>query len=160
MPKNVDELRVANNQKESFDLIGHQGPAISAIKVQGQIGKIEKHLPEKYHEVGPTRWFTTTGAEQAPAIRPTQVIPMENRIDTTREYYGGGGQAQTTYVNSEIEESKRQGLGPLPFSNATLEVNHRLNQGIMVIIVFYQIIELLIVMKLLLVVFMVWPKLL
>ena len=124
MPKNVDDLRVANNQKQTFDLYGHQGPAISAIKVQGpndKIGKVEKHLPEKYHEVGPTRWFTTTGAEQAPAIRPTQVIPMENRIDTTREYYGASGQGQTTYVNSEFEESKRQGLGQLPFSNATLE---------------------------------------
>tara|TARA_B100000989_G_C19520358_1_gene463856 strand:- start:107 stop:2008 length:1902 start_codon:yes stop_codon:yes gene_type:complete len=124
MPKNVDELRVTNNQKQTFDLNGHQGPAISAIKVQGpndKIGKVEKHLPEKYHEVGPTRWFTTTGLEQAPAIRPRQVIPMENRIDTTSEYYGTGGQSQHTYVKPEIEESKHQDLGQLPFSNATLE---------------------------------------
>ena len=124
MPKNVDDLRVTNNQKQTFDLNGHQGPAISAIKVQGpndKIGKVEKHLPEKYHEVGPTRWFTTTGVEQAPAIRPTQIIPMENRINTTSEYYGAGGQGHTTYVNSEVEASKRQALGQLPISNATLE---------------------------------------
>ena len=124
MPKNVDNLRVTNNPKQTFDLNGHQGPAISAIKVQGpndKIGKVEKHLPEKYHEVGPTRWFTTTGAEQAPAIRPTQIMPMENRIDTTSEYYGAGNHGHTTYVNSEVEESNRQPLGQLPLSNVTLE---------------------------------------
>jgi len=124
MPKSVDDLRVANNQKQSFDLNGHQGPAISSIKSQGpndRIGKIEKHLPEKYYEAGPTRWFTTTGIEQAPPIRSTQVIPMENRIDSTREYYGAGGQRQTTYTNPDYEESKKINLSSLPISNATLE---------------------------------------
>lgn len=126
MPKNVDELRTLNNQKNSYNLDGHQGPANSIIKTQGpneKIGTIEKHLPEKYYASGPQRWFTTTGVEQAPTIRSTQVIPMENRIDTTREYYGSGGQKQTTYTNSEYEDAKRQQLGQLPISNATLENN-------------------------------------
>jgi len=125
MPKNVDDLRVNTNPKQTFDLNGHQGPANSIIKIQGdnnKIGKVEKHNPEKYYESGPTRWFTTTGAESAPPIRSTQVIPMENRIDTTREYYGGGGHAlsgNATYTDVTYEESKKQNLGGLPVSNAS-----------------------------------------
>ena len=130
MPKNVDDLRVDNNPKMTFDLNGHEGPALSAIKAQGTIGKVEKHLPEKYYEAGPTRWFTTTGAEKNPPIRSTQVIPMENRIDTTREYYGAGGSnGQTTYTNPEYEESKKQGLGSLPISNATATGQNFANQN-------------------------------
>jgi hypothetical protein len=120
MPKTVDEMRVETNPRQTFDLDGHQGPATSYIKTQGSIGKVEKHLPEKYYDSGPNRWFTTTGVEHNPPIRSDLVIPMENRIDTTTEYYGAGGNsAQTTYTNSEVEDSKRQNLGQLPFSNAT-----------------------------------------
>ena len=123
-PKTVDELRVDNNPKNSFDLNGHQGPAISIIKNQGpndKIGKIEKHLPDKFYESGPQRWFTTTGSEKNPMIRSEFIMPNENRIDTTREYYGGGNDThrQHSYVNPEYEESKKIGLSQLPISNAT-----------------------------------------
>ena len=124
MPKSVDDLRVDTNPKQSFDLNGHQGPAISAIKIQGpneKIGKVEKHLPEKSYEAGPERFLITTGVQKAQPIRSTQVIPMENRIDTTREYYGGGSNTlgQATYTQLEYEECKKQNLGGLPVSNAS-----------------------------------------
>lgn len=120
MPKNVDDLRVENNPKQTFDLIGHEGPLLNPIKQQGTIGKVEKHLPEKFYEGGPGRWFTTKGIEEAPPIRSTQVLPMENRIDTTSEYYGAGGQqAKTTYINSNVEDSKRQSLESYPIINPT-----------------------------------------
>ena len=125
MPKKVDDLRVENKPKTTFDLNGHQGPALYPIKLQGpnsKIGVVEKHLPEKSFEMGPTRWFTTTGVEQAPPIRSTQVIPMENRIDTSREYYGSGSNTQNgqaTYTNPDYEESKRQNLIALPLTNAS-----------------------------------------
>lgn len=125
MPKKVDDLRVENKPKTTFDLNGHQGPAIYPIKLQGpnnKIGVVEKHLPDKSYESGPTRWFTTTGIEQAPPIRSTQVIPMENRIDTTREYYGSGSNTQNgqaTYTNPDYEASKRQNLAALPLTNAS-----------------------------------------
>ena len=124
MPKSVDALRVENKPKTTFDLNGHQGPAIFPIKLQGpnnKIGVVEKHLPDKSYESGPTRWFTTTGIEQAPPIRSTHVIPMENRIDTTREYYGSGSNTQNgqaTYTNPDYEASKRQNLPSLPITNA------------------------------------------
>lgn len=123
MPKNVDELRVDTNPKNSFDLNGHQGPANSYIKSQGpnnKIGKIEKHLPEKHYESGPTRWFTTTGMEKNPTIRSNLIMPNENRIDTTREYYGAGGNSLQTYNNTEYEDSKRQHLGEIPLTNVSL----------------------------------------
>lgn len=125
MPKSVDDLRTENKPRTTFDLNGHQGPAIYPIKMQGpntKIGVVEKHLPEKSFESGPNRWFTTTGVEQAPPIRSTQVIPMENRIDTTREYYGSGSNTQNgqaTYTNPDYEESKRQNLSALPLTNAS-----------------------------------------
>jgi hypothetical protein len=124
MPKKVDDLRAENKPKTTFDLNGHQGPAIYPIKLQGpnnKIGVVEKHLPEKSFEMGSTRWFTTTGVEQAPPIRSTQVIPMENRIDTTREYYGSGSNTQNgqaSYTNPDYEETKRQNLAALPLTNA------------------------------------------
>jgi hypothetical protein len=122
MPKSVDDLRAENKPKTSFDLDGHQGPALHPIKMAGpnsKIGVIEKHLPDKSYESGPNRWFTTTGVEQAPPIRSTQLIPMENRVDTTREYYGSGSSGQATYTNAEFEDSKRQNLSGLPLSNAS-----------------------------------------
>ena len=122
MPKTADELRVENKPKTSFDLDGHQGPALHPIKMAGpnsKIGVIEKHLPDKSYESGPNRWFTTTGVEQAPPIRSTQLIPMENRPTTSREYYGSGSNGQATYTNSEFEDSKRQNLSGLPLSNAS-----------------------------------------
>lgn len=125
MPKKVDDLRTENKPKTTFDLNGHQGPAIYPIKLQGpnnKIGVVEKHLPDKSFESGPTRWFTTTGVEQAPPIRSTHVIPMENRIDTTREYYGSSSNAQNgqaTYTNPDYEESRRQNLAALPLTNTS-----------------------------------------
>ena len=125
MPKSVDDLRAENKPRTTFDLDGHQGPALHPIKLQGpnnKIGVVEKHLPEKSFESGPNRWFTTTGIEQAPPIRSTQVIPMENRIDTTREYYGSGSNTQNgqaTYTNPDYEETKRQSLSSLPLTNAS-----------------------------------------
>ena len=124
MPKNVDQLRVDTNPKHTYDLYGHQGPANSIIKTNGsndKIGKVEKHLPDKFYDSGPQRWFTTTGAEKNPPIRSRLVLPTENREETAREYYGVGssGLGQSTYADAEFEESKRQHLGQLPFSNAT-----------------------------------------
>jgi hypothetical protein len=125
MPKSVDDLRVDTNPKMSYNLDGHQGPAIYPIKMQGpnnKIGVVEKHLPDKSYESGPTRWFTTTGVEQAPPIRSTQVIPMENRISTTREYYGATSNAESgraSYIKQDFEDSKKQSLGELPIINAS-----------------------------------------
>jgi len=118
-PKTVDELRIKNDPKLEYDLIGHEGPLLSAIKSQGGIGKVEKHLPEKVFNNNPSRWFTTTGQEKNPPIRSTQVMPMENRIDTSREYYGNSVKAKANYTLSQNEDPKRNHLNSLPISNAS-----------------------------------------
>ena len=112
-PKTVDELRIKNDPKLEYDLIGHEGPLLSAIKSQGDIGKVEKHLPEKVFNNNPSRWFTTTGQEKNPPIRSTQVMPMENRIDTSREYYGNSVKAKANYTLSQNEDPKRNHLNSL-----------------------------------------------
>ena len=118
-PKTVDELRIKNDPKLEYDLIGHEGPLLSSIKSQGGIGKVEKHLPEKVFDNNPSRWFTTTGQEKNPPIRSTQVMPMENRIDTSREYYGNSVKAKANYTLSQNEDPKRNHLNSLPISNAS-----------------------------------------
>ena len=52
-------------------------------------------------------WFTTTNDEK-PTIRSKQLMPYENRSDTTKEYYGTASSNKTTasYTENEYEESK------------------------------------------------------
>lgn len=128
MPKNVDNLRVETNPKVTFNLDGHQGPALNTIKNMGGIGKMEKHLPEKYYDNNQNRWFTTTGIEKAQPMRGTYVITNENRDETTREYYGPGIDSRYSGQNDNIEnvyeESKRINLGQLPYGNASMSNKH------------------------------------
>merc|ERR1712166_354168 len=123
MPKSVDELRVDSNKKESFQLNGFGGPAQSSIQnintVQS-LGKIEKHLPEKYFENTPSRWLTTTGSEKAQTTRSDVIMRDSNRIDTTKDYYGNAISNNTQY--SEIQnyqDTTRQQLPNLPVGIAT-----------------------------------------
>jgi hypothetical protein len=121
LPKTVDELRVTTNPKLTFDLTGHQGPANSMIKEIGNRqtqGKVEKNLPETYYNVGPERWFTTTGLEKAPTSRAIETLPEVNRTSTTSDYYGNATNKQYTYQKGEYEQSHRPELGPNPVTNA------------------------------------------
>ena len=120
LPKTVDELRVTTNPKITFDLLGHQGPANSMIKETGNRqtqGKVEKNLPERYYNVGPERWFTSTGAEKAPTSRAIETLPDVNRTSTTTDYYGNATNKQYTYQKGEYSESNRPELGPNPITN-------------------------------------------
>jgi hypothetical protein len=121
LPKTVDELRVINNPKLTFDLTGHQGPANSFIKEAGNRhtqGKVEKNLPETYYNVGPERWFTTTGLEKAPTARAIETLNHVNRTSTTAEYYGNATNKQSTYQKGEYVQSTRPELDPNPITNA------------------------------------------
>ena len=115
MPKTVDDLRVVTNPKCSFDLKGHEGPAMSKIKERGQMGTMEKHLPDRFYENDPSMWMTTTGAEKAQTSRPIHINKVENRSTTTREYEGvahgnmGVNYSKDTYTpNDRIQNSQVQ----------------------------------------------------
>ena len=118
-PKNVDELRVDNNPKLSYELQGHEGPALNIIKEMGSIGKVEKHLPEKFYNNGPSRWLTTTGLEKGPTQRGELIMQDQGRNDTM-EYFGNtGNNINTTYAKRNFEESKKINLDGLPIVNAS-----------------------------------------
>ena len=118
LPKTVDALRATNNPKVSFDLSGHQGPAIAGntiIQNSNTMGRVEKNRPDTTYDLGPNRWFTTTGAEQGPTVRSSQMLQHTNRPDYSEtNYYGAGTQeGRSTYIHSHNNETHRQQLaGP------------------------------------------------
>ena len=120
LPKTVDQLRIDTNPKASFELQGLQGPAAYYNKEPGNIniiGRVEKNRPDKDYEVGPERWFTTTGLEQGQTVRSDQIIQHTNRPDYSQtDYFGagsGGKDGHSTYVNTHINNTTKQQLsGP------------------------------------------------
>ena len=123
LPKNVDELRVGNNPKVTFDLNGHQGPANSHIKESGNVrtqGKVEQYNPDTYYTLGKDRWFTTTGIEKAPTARGTEIVPDTNRLNTSTEYYGTQGSqggAGGSYTKGVYKQPNRVVLRPNDVTN-------------------------------------------
>jgi len=117
LPKNVDQLRTKTNPKISYNLNGHQGPAAYHIKDYAHLknhGKIEKNRPDTDYELGPKRWFTTTGVEKAQTVRGIEVMQPQSRSETTAEYFGTAGQdAKVTYVPGNYKKSHKHHLrGP------------------------------------------------
>jgi hypothetical protein len=114
LPKTVNQLRVDTNPKITYELEGHQGPANAYIKDYGHIetqGRVEKNRPDTDYEVGPSRWFTTTGMEKAQTARGIEILQHVNRPETTAEYYGSSGQdGKATYIAGEFRDTKRQQL--------------------------------------------------
>lgn len=115
LPRTVDQLRVETNPKLTFNLDGHQGPAIAYVQNSASVqtqGKVEKNLPDTYYSVGPDRWFTTTGLEKAQTARGIEVLQDVNRVSTATEYFGvsAAKDGEATYVAGAYEPVKRQVL--------------------------------------------------
>ena len=124
MPRNVDELRVKTNPKQSFTLENHQGPANHYNKkfmTKENYGKLEKQLPDTYFNNSPDRWFTTTGLEKGQTNRSIQEMGHVNRPDTTVEYFGinNGSQGDKGYAPQNYLDSKRNVLPKNPVTNAS-----------------------------------------
>jgi len=112
-PPTVDELRVKNNPKVTFNLQGHEGPAMSKITNQGTTGIIEKNRPNTDFAIGPDRWFTTTGAAIGQTLIPEQMVPENNRQDTSQPYFGitgNDGDSKASYLKGNFETSSRTEL--------------------------------------------------
>jgi hypothetical protein len=108
MPKSVDELRVANNPKESYEGVILGGKR--DVQNRGVMGKMEKHRPDTYYKNSPDRYMVTTGIQKAQTARSNQVLKYENRGDTTKEHYGVSGDNTATYVNGQYNAPKRATL--------------------------------------------------
>jgi hypothetical protein len=121
MPRNVDELRVANKPKTGGTVAyGYEGPAASRVKNIGTEGILEKNRPERAFEWGPERYMTTTGLEKAPTMHADQIDRSDfiNRTTTTTSYVGAAGGYNETYTEGEYMPSKHIDLGPLPIGIA------------------------------------------
>lgn len=121
LDKSVDDLRVLNHQKSSeHAMLGHEGPAISNITFRGDHAPVNKNGPDKLFNLGPERYFTTTGVEKAPTARAIPVERFVNRPETNSSYVGGAGYGvDKTYQSGEYMDSNRQELGEVPLGVAT-----------------------------------------
>jgi hypothetical protein len=105
--KTVDELRVANNPKSTFTLIGHEGPADSYMKNRGMIGNVEKNRQDTAFEMGSDRLFTTTGMKKERSIFAEPIDRYTTRPETTVSYSGVAGASNpSTFVTGEYMDSK------------------------------------------------------
>jgi len=112
LPKTVDELRVATNPKQEYDLNGLQGPAQSVIKNVGIEGKVEKYRPDTFFINSQDRWLTTTGAEKAGQLVPDYIVKPSTRNETSTYQQGTPNSTLKTasYVPTKHEASKRMQL--------------------------------------------------
>jgi hypothetical protein len=112
LPKTVDELRIATNPKQEYDLNGLQGPAQSQIKNIGIEGKMEKYRPDTFFINTQERWLTTTGAEKAGQLVPDYIVKPSTRNETASYQHGTPNAVIKTasYVPTKHEDSKRTQL--------------------------------------------------
>jgi len=132
--RDVDELRVLNKPKPGgFLQYGHEGPAISYVKVMGDLGQglQEKYRPDTTFEMGPDRLMTTTGIEKGAMLQPTHIDRFVNRPETTVSYSGGAGfvDAEHTYVPGQYMPSTNVELGQVPISVANANGRHYATEG-------------------------------
>lgn len=124
MDKGVDDLRVANKPKPGgISLLGHEGPADSAIKKTSNfshIGTLEKNRPDTFFEFGKERYFTTKGVESAPTLRPLPIENFSHRGVNDATYSGiAGNPTQSTYITGEYMPSNNVELDSFPFLGAS-----------------------------------------
>jgi hypothetical protein len=117
--KTVDELRVNSNQKATgLTALGYEGPAYSAVTHRGDIGIQEKNHVETAYEMGPERYFTTTGNKSGQTLRPIENDRETSRQNTGQEYTGVAGNQNLQYIKGEYMESRNQELGAVQFTPA------------------------------------------
>ena len=121
-PRTVDELRATNNPKKTFRGVTMGAKHFNGVR--GIEGKVEKNLPERFYVQNGDRYLTTTGSELKPTSRAEQMLGNSNRVDTTQEYYGPGGNQKdnvATYVDGVYHEPHRV---PLPADVTQLRNMH------------------------------------
>ena len=126
MPKGVNDLRTTNNPRAGgVAMLGHEGPANSSIKNLGGIGYVEKNRMERTWDMGPERYFTTTGVEKGQTLHAIPIDRHTHRPETSVSYAGGAGtHLPETYQTGEYVESKHMDLGTVPLGIASLTGKH------------------------------------
>ena len=90
LPKNIDELRSANNPRNTYE-----GRLIMGKKIDkpGLMGKFDKKLPDTFYLNTPDRYMTTVGAYTKEKQKPEIIIKEQNRKLTEKPYSGSAGPA-------------------------------------------------------------------
>ena len=120
----VDQLRISTNPKLEYTLNNLEGPASSAVKNVGLIGRVEKQKPDTFFINSQDRWLTTTGAEKGETMRSEQELGVIRRPECASNYSGvaGNNDRQAGYAPTSFENSKKTHLG-------ALNVNHSSAMG-------------------------------
>jgi hypothetical protein len=86
---------------------------------------MEKNRVERTWDVGPERYFTTTGVEKGQTMHAIPIDRHTHRPETSVSYTGGAGtHLPETYQTGEYVESKHMDLGTVPLGIATLTGKH------------------------------------
>ena len=125
--KNVDELRTLNNPKMTYDGVTLGGKR--NITNRGIQGKVEHYNPDKFFENSESRYFTTTGAQQAPTTRSNQHLGNTTRNETSTAYYGPEGKSSGNYVSRKYQSGFKQQLKSKPLGHAYNKSNNNYNQN-------------------------------
>lgn len=108
MPKTVDELRVANKPKVTFEARMLDG---MKAKLPGKTGKVVKNRVETYYEQTPDMYLVTTGTNLKKSMVPEFPNKDTNRQSTSKEYMGtamyqnGKGRTVDPNVKSTVRHS-------------------------------------------------------
>jgi hypothetical protein len=111
-PKTTDEIRVKTNPK-----ISYYGRIISGAHIAkpGKIGTVFKNQPDTFYINSPDRYFTTTGAVEAQAARPAQVLKYTNRQTTELKTRVNG--AAPTHGSKGVVRSKYKVSNKVSYEN-------------------------------------------
>ena len=114
--KDVDELRVMTNPKETYE-----GRVLNGLKEtkRGKAPPIEKNRVDTYYEKTEADLFKTTGAYTKDKIRPCMEVKDTNRKDA-REYQGVAHKNIGEIKYGTVQESLKQNLENFGDRNAQM----------------------------------------
>lgn len=119
LPKNVDDLRVKNKPKVSFE--SRFTPAFGGSR-RGQTGEFSQNRVVRYHHFDEPR-FNTTVVQTAQTKRPETTAKNTARQYSHQAYTGGAGPSvvkkHENYSNYAPEIVHKQNLGPGGMRNAS-----------------------------------------
>lgn len=115
-PKTVDDLRVGNNKKETYE--GRFVPG-AGIGQRGFVGAVHQNRQKVLEEHSPLRYFVTAAGNEAAKQRPDVVDPKPTeRMTSSVPYMGdafGGIKAST--LDKQYKASERQEFEDFGFRN-------------------------------------------
>jgi hypothetical protein len=115
--RSVDDLRVANKPRETFE-----GVTIESgikMKLPGKIGQVKKNRPDTFYEQTSDMYFHTTGAFTKPMEQPEVPDKPTAREETSSSYSGNVHNAKlgiNTSVDAVVKEPFKDTLPAFDYS--------------------------------------------